>query len=78
MVRLLRTRGGIEYLMQQQNAAAWEELFWTALSGRRCWSKVPLDCDLSFAANVLHGVASTGTGTHHFALSRWQSADTHS
>jgi glycosyltransferase involved in cell wall biosynthesis len=53
---VFRTRGGLEYLMGGQPAAAWEELFWTALSGRRCWSNTPVDCDLPFAANILAGL----------------------
>jgi glycosyltransferase involved in cell wall biosynthesis len=53
---VFRTRGGIEYFMREKNTAAWEELFWTALSGHRCWAKIPAECDLTFAANILAGL----------------------
>jgi glycosyltransferase involved in cell wall biosynthesis len=63
---VFRTPGGIEYLMGEQDLESWEELFWTALSGRRCWAKTPADCDLTFAENVLRGLLA-GVPEHRFA-----------
>lgn len=53
---VFRTRGGIEYFMGEQDISAWEELFWTALAGHRCWTKIPAECDLTFSANILNGL----------------------
>ena len=53
---LFRTPGGADYLMQGKDASAWEQLFWSALAGRRCWTGAKADCDLSFAVNVLSGL----------------------
>ena len=53
---LFRTPGGIDYLMQGKEASAWEQLFWSALAGRRCWTGAKADCDLAFAVNVLSGL----------------------
>jgi glycosyltransferase involved in cell wall biosynthesis len=61
---VFRTIGGIEYLMGKQDAESWEELFWTALSGRRCWSSTPADCDLEFASNVLTGLLRRDPSHH--------------
>jgi glycosyltransferase involved in cell wall biosynthesis len=64
---VFRTSGGIEYLMKEKDKAEWEELFWTALSGRRCWSKTSMDCDLSFAANILTGLLQREP-SHHLRM----------
>jgi glycosyltransferase involved in cell wall biosynthesis len=53
---IFRTRGGIEYFMREQDIQDWEELFWTALSGHRCWTKIAAECDLTFGANILNGL----------------------
>ncbi len=53
---VFRTPGGLEYLMGREGLPAWEELFWTALSGKRSWTKTPADCDLVFAENALAGL----------------------
>jgi glycosyltransferase involved in cell wall biosynthesis len=53
---VFRTPGGVEYLMGSEDIGTWEELFWTALSARRCWSATPADCDLSFAESILAGI----------------------
>jgi glycosyltransferase involved in cell wall biosynthesis len=59
---VFRTPGGLEYIMRDKDIAAWEDLFWLALSGHRSWSISSSDCDLSLAANVLAGILQRNPG----------------